>query len=650
MADGRIWFNTKIDNSNVEKDLRDLQRKIEKAQAAIAKNQSAKLPLENQLKTLNAQIEESKQHLHSLQSDLEQAKLSMGPGASPEDYMRASEDVPKLEQAIKETEKSLSILQKEWDSVNTKVQKYNSAIEQANTDIERNKAKIAQLGNAASGAGTKLTSSMSKAGNTAQKMGKSFSFLQVLFYSLLSAGLREFKDFFSSALTANDEYTAQLAKLKGAWRTAFQPVYEFALPAVLAVLKAITSVAYMLTYVMAFFSGKSVDEYRASAEALYDEANAISGIGAAAKKAQKHLAGFDEINRLSSDSGSGGVEIAAPDFSSWEESGAAGGGKIAEFFQSIKDIFVDNSDELSELVANMLQLFDVLIDNIIKPFTAPFIKTAIGAAIDWIIGVFHGLSEFLLGAFSGDWERAFGGLSEVFSSSAEFWETILHGWQDSLGWLSGWLHGVFTRDWREVFGETLGSILNSFFLFCDDLLTLLEEGFSGFIDFICGIFKGDWEQAWDGLKQVLKGALNACISLINWVVRDACNTLNALFSALSFNVKLPGGNRFSIDIPKIQNVPQIPLLAKGAVLPANKPFLAMVGDQRNGTNIEAPLSTIEEAVANVLARQGSSMTEQQIVVLLQEILQAVLGIELDGETLSNAVHAYDRKKAVSLGG
>ena len=52
------------------------------------------------------------------------------------------------------------------------------------------------------------------------------------------------------------------------------------------------------------------------------------------------------------------------------------------------------------------------------------------------------------------------------------------------------------------------------------------------------------------------------------------------------------------------NAPQIPYLAQGAVLPANKPFLAMVGDQRNGTNIEAPLETIKQALSEVMMQQG----------------------------------------------
>lgn len=46
----------------------------------------------------------------------------------------------------------------------------------------------------------------------------------------------------------------------------------------------------------------------------------------------------------------------------------------------------------------------------------------------------------------------------------------------------------------------------------------------------------------------------------------------------------------------------IPYLAQGAVIPANQPFMAVLGDQKSGTNIEAPLSTIEKAVANVLSQ------------------------------------------------
>lgn len=97
--------------------------------------------------------------------------------------------------------------------------------------------------------------------------------------------------------------------------------------------------------------------------------------------------------------------------------------------------------------------------------------------------------------------------------------------------------------------------------------------------------------------------------------------------------------------------PNIPHLARGAVIPPNKQFLAVLGDQRHGTNVEAPLTTIQEAVAMVMEDmiQSNLAGHEATVAVLQQILEAVLGIELDGETLSNAVNRYNRKMAIVKG-
>ena len=58
------------------------------------------------------------------------------------------------------------------------------------------------------------------------------------------------------------------------------------------------------------------------------------------------------------------------------------------------------------------------------------------------------------------------------------------------------------------------------------------------------------------------------------------------------------GKDWGFGIPT--NPPVIPKLAQGAVIPPNRQFLAVLGDQKSGTNIEAPLDTIKQAVAEVL--------------------------------------------------
>ena len=94
------------------------------------------------------------------------------------------------------------------------------------------------------------------------------------------------------------------------------------------------------------------------------------------------------------------------------------------------------------------------------------------------------------------------------------------------------------------------------------------------------------------------------------------------------------------------------MLAQGAVLPPNQPFLAMVGDQKRGTNIEAPLETIQEAVALVMDDMISSNTagQEAMLAVLREILSAVLGIQIGDDVLAQAVERSQRKMAILRGG
>lgn len=63
-------------------------------------------------------------------------------------------------------------------------------------------------------------------------------------------------------------------------------------------------------------------------------------------------------------------------------------------------------------------------------------------------------------------------------------------------------------------------------------------------------------------------------------------------------------------------MPPIPRLAEGAVIPPNREFLAVLGDQKSGTNIEAPMAAIEQAVENVLARNGGNNRPINITMML----------------------------------
>lgn len=122
--------------------------------------------------------------------------------------------------------------------------------------------------------------------------------------------------------------------------------------------------------------------------------------------------------------------------------------------------------------------------------------------------------------------------------------------------------------------------------------------------------------------------INFLISGIEYMVnRLVIDGVNGIIKGINSIGKYVG-----FTIPKVPEftIPRfIPKLAQGAVIPPNREFLAVLGDQKHGTNIEAPLDTIKQAVAEVLAQVnvGSSgyngRIEVPVVIDGREIARAV---------------------------
>ena len=217
------------------------------------------------------------------------------------------------------------------------------------------------------------------------------------------------------------------------------------------------------------------------------------------------------------------------------------------------------------------------------------------------------------------------------------WETITKVFTD----FDNYLQTVFSQDWTKIFGA-LGEVFNAFFYTLDDLWNNgIKRTFRGIIDFIGGAFTGDWRKAWEGVKSIFEGVMggfkavaeapiNAIIGAFNGLINGLEQGLNhviEMINDIEFDVPswipVVGGKSFSINIPKIK-APKIPYLATGAVIPPNSPFLAMLGDQKSGTNVEAPLSTIEQAVRNVVGNGTGSVVHAHLYLDGKEILTSVI--------------------------
>lgn len=211
--------------------------------------------------------------------------------------------------------------------------------------------------------------------------------------------------------------------------------------------------------------------------------------------------------------------------------------------------------------------------------------------------------------------------------------------------LDDWLQSVFLTDWTQVFGPGLGDVLNGFFAGLKNIWDSVKLILDGVIDFIRGVFTGDWERAWEGVRQILEGIfnglqaavkapLNAIIGAVNSVISHI-NTLIAGLNNIGFD--LPswlGGGSFRFNIPSI---PNIPYLAKGGIVGEGSAIVGEAGPElltvSNGRTMVQPLpgntGKIESLLGSIDSRIGG-----------QGEIQIVVPVTLDGREIGEASYRY----------
>lgn len=178
-----------------------------------------------------------------------------------------------------------------------------------------------------------------------------------------------------------------------------------------------------------------------------------------------------------------------------------------------------------------------------------------------------------------------------------------------------------------VFQTLLDSIQLSF----DTWQTNFFTGFAAFRS----TFQELWTNFWPLMGRTFTIKWNNILSTLQQGVNNAIDALNSLVDAANSLAELTG--RFYSHVGHI-NVPQIPLpkLATGAVIPPNREFLAVLGDQKQGTNIEAPAELIRQMVIEGLRAAGGQ----------GQVIENVL--MLDGEVIYQNQKEIARQHGVNL--
>lgn len=123
--------------------------------------------------------------------------------------------------------------------------------------------------------------------------------------------------------------------------------------------------------------------------------------------------------------------------------------------------------------------------------------------------------------------------------------------------------------------------------------------------YIAPVFTSQW---WANLgKTIMNGLISGVERGINWVLGGVSDMVNGITGILN---KIPGVNIGRVNWGNVH----IPRLAQGAVIPANREFLAVLGDQKRGTNIEAPADLIRQIVREEVKNSGGGGNHITIVL------------------------------------
>lgn len=245
---------------------------------------------------------------------------------------------------------------------------------------------------------------------------------------------------------------------------------------------------------------------------------------------------------------------------------------------------------LKESFIKTAELFKMMWEEYIKPIWDNFMET-----IDWL------------------WEEHLKPFVDRFTEMiAKLVEGALTIYNTVIAPLIMWIMEYLYPPIREIINFIVDRI-GTMIAWITDKASALMRIFSGIIDFIVGVFTGNWEKALNGIKEIFYGIVDSIVADIKWCINSAIDIINFFIvrgtriinkmidglNKLEFNVPgwvpILGGKNLSFQIKTLPSY-EIPKLATGAVIPPNSEFLAVLGDQRKGRNLEAPESLIRQIV------------------------------------------------------
>ena len=508
----------------------------------------------------------------------------------------------------------------------------------------------------------------------------------MLVFSVITAALTALRKQIKAAIATSTEASDAFARLKGALLTLAAPLMDVLIPALTWLMNLLAAIVSEIVTIISILSGKSKKSMEASGKNLYKEAAAIDATGKAAREATDALAAFDEINKLSMTTpvggGGGGASAIAPDFD-FDEGPMME--KLDKVFQKINDIFKTIRAGLEIVVDDLKWSFDkkaipkskatwltvltallgatlgaafggitggviglslgVLLGLYLVGLDPETWKTEMDAEDAWIVvitallgallgsvflGITGGVAGFSLGAILGLYLTGFAEGDEEHGGKSQLLSELIVVLCALLGAVIG---SIVTPGVGTVVGMGLGLILGlSIYSVRKDpkkgtqrLVSIGRSVLLGLLAGVLGVGLAALGIVSAGTAFIISAAIGLALkffvdSVDDSKVRKATSGFTGTRVSTSRSTRGVAAQSLNSAAP-VYN--EIPALASGAVIPLNRKFLAVLGDQKSGTNVEAPLSTIKQAVMEALAQGDREPINVNLVV--------------DGKTLARVV-------------
>ena len=257
------------------------------------------------------------------------------------------------------------------------------------------------------------------------------------------------------------------------------------------------------------------------------------------------------------------------------------------------------------------------------------------------------LAEFLWGLIELAWNSVVTWWHDVAYEGGEFTITgLLNGIVEALKniglWIKEHIFQPFIDGFKSAFGINSPStvmrqmgiyLIEGLFNGVESLKEKLINAFVNIKDRIVSVWemlKSRTETIWNGIKNFIRPAVNGIIGFINGLIDGITSGMNTVIRALNrirFDVDIPLFGNFKFDGFNLSTLsaPSIPYLASGAVIPPNAPFMAVLGDQRNGNNLEMPESLLRRIIREESGKGGGNETIKIPVILDgRQVFEAVI--------------------------